>query len=166
MGGFAQRLHGVISHHTRCLPSGLGLLASTKAHMQAGENRAWGWGGLLPRSSAELQAGAETASCGTPALPGPTAPSILMAHVDVGVSIPARLFLQMAWKVVHRDELAKTGSKKVRSLLPCSRARVGAERKWLSREAICCPALSGHKGTRSTLEAINTEQLVDDFIAG
>lgn len=157
----------MISHHTHCLPSALGLLASTKAHMQAGENQAWG--GLLPRSSAELQAGAETPSCGTPALPGPTAPSILMTCMDTGTSIPARLFLQMAWKVVHRDELAKTGSKKirqVRSLLPCSRARVGAERKCLSREAICCPALSGGKGMRSTLEAINAEQLVDDFIAG
>lgn len=70
-----------------------------------------------------------------------------------------------------RDELAKTGSKLVGkagggSLLPCSRARAGAGRKWLSGEAICCPALSGGKGTRLALEAINTEQLVDDFIVG
>lgn len=33
-------------------------------------------------------------------------------------------------------------------------------------ETSACPALSGGKGTRLALEAINTEQLVNDFIAG
>lgn len=78
-------------------------------------------------------------------------------------------FCKWLGKLSIEMSLPKLDQKKirqVRSLLPCTRARVGAERKCLSREAICCPALSGGKGMRSTLEAINTEQLVDDFIAG
>lgn len=71
-GRFARRLHGVISHHTRCLLSGLGLLASTKAQMQAAKNlaRGGGAGGVAATALGRAAGRAEAEPCRVPHSPG------------------------------------------------------------------------------------------------
>lgn len=99
MGGFTRRLHEVISPHTCCLPSGLGLLARKKAHMQAGEHQAWG--GCCHGAWQGCRQGLDPCS---PRVPLPH-PHGMRGHGALQGS------LQMAWKVVHRDQLPKTGGK-------------------------------------------------------